>query len=70
MGGLHGVGTIFELSPNSSGGWTEKALHFFSNGPDGGYPRAGVIFGIDGNLYGTASSGGAKGGGVVFQNKP
>jgi hypothetical protein len=27
------------------------ALHAFTNGPDGGYPRADLIFGIDGNLY-------------------
>ena len=38
-------GTVFELSPNGSGGWTETVLHSFSaNGTDGAYPYAGLIF--------------------------
>jgi len=37
---------------------------------DCGYPFAAVIVGPDGKLYGTASSFGAHGSGVVFQNHP
>ncbi len=35
-GGLYGYGTVFELSPNGSGGWTKKILHNFNfDGTDG-----------------------------------
>jgi uncharacterized repeat protein (TIGR03803 family) len=31
-GGLFGWGTVFELSPNGSGGWNETVLYSFSGG--------------------------------------
>jgi uncharacterized repeat protein (TIGR03803 family) len=58
QGGDHGAGTVFELTSNGSGGWTEKKLHNFGNGSDGTHPYAGLIFDAAGNLYGTASGGG------------
>jgi uncharacterized repeat protein (TIGR03803 family) len=57
-------GTVFQLTPPSSlgGEWTETTLHSFGsdNGSsdDGSEPRGGLIFGLDGALYGTASQGG------------
>jgi len=64
---LTGCGTIFELSPDSNGGWTEKVLHFFSNsGGDGTSPYGGLTFGSGGALYGTTIGGGAVGEGVFF----
>ena len=42
-------------------------LHNFTNGPDGGNPYGGVILDSKGNLYGTASWGGASGAGVLFK---
>jgi uncharacterized repeat protein (TIGR03803 family) len=54
-----GCGVVFELSPNSKGHWTEKVLHRFPGGAQGGEPRAGLIFDKAGNLYGTAELGGA-----------
>jgi uncharacterized repeat protein (TIGR03803 family) len=68
VGGTHGVGTVYELSPNSDGSWTEEILHNFS-GADGGYPTACVILDAAGNLYGTASQGGGYNAGVVFELK-
>jgi uncharacterized repeat protein (TIGR03803 family) len=62
-------GTVFELTPNSDGSWTEHVLHRFT-GNDGNYPVAGVTFDAAGNLYGTASSGGADNFGVVFKLTP
>ena len=68
-GGL-GYGTVFMLSPNGSGGWNEAVLYSFSGGDDGSTPSGPVIFDGAGNLYGTASAGGAYGYGVVFELSP
>jgi len=52
-------GTVFELSPTGSGGWTETVLHNFSdNHMDGFWPGAGLTLDAAGNLYGTAQAGG------------
>jgi len=51
-------GTVFELSPNSSGGWTETTLHIFTGAPDGQSPFAGLVMDAEGNLYGTTYYGG------------
>ena len=71
-GGSDFQGTVFELTPGSSG-WTEKDIYAFcpSRGcGDGGSPASGVIFDNAGNLYGTATAGGADGGGVIFKLVP
>jgi uncharacterized repeat protein (TIGR03803 family) len=68
-GGAHGWGTVFELTPNSNGQWTEHTLHQFS-GADGGQPYAGLSFDATGNLYGTTTVGGAHNYGVVFKLTP
>ena len=70
-GGVH-RGTVFELSPNADGSWSEKILHKFGQtAADGSFPFfAGLAVGIDGNLYGTTESGGTSGAGVVFSIKP
>ena len=47
-----------------------KALHSFDETVDGSQPIAGLIPGIDGNFYGTASEGGANSNGTVFQITP
>jgi uncharacterized repeat protein (TIGR03803 family) len=66
-------GTVFRLTPNADGSWTESALHHFSGGSDGQNPWAGLIFDPAGNLYGTTTEGGnlnyCNGGGcgVVFK---
>ena len=62
-GTLNNGGTVFELSPVSGGGWTEKVLHSFdgnAGGGDGYYPYGGLISDGKGNLFGTTSSGGAN----------
>lgn len=65
-GGL-GCGVVFELKPNGNGGWREVTLHNFGHGSDGYLPYGGVIFGVDGNLYGTTYLGGTKNLGVVYK---
>jgi uncharacterized repeat protein (TIGR03803 family) len=60
LGGDSVYGTIFELSPDGSGGWTEQVLYSFSDGTDGSVPT-GLILAPDGSFYGTTYSGGGKG---------
>jgi uncharacterized repeat protein (TIGR03803 family) len=67
--GRYGLGSVFKLT-HSSGGWTYTSLHDFTGGSDGGNPISSLVFDSDGNLYGTASDGGAHGVGVVFQVTP
>lgn len=57
-GGLHGVGTVFELIGQTNGSWKEKVIHHFMGGTDGSAPSDGLAFYADGNIYGTAEEGG------------
>jgi len=59
-GGTSGQGTVFELSPQTGGGWAEMLLHTFSylNNKDGVHPFAGLVFDAPGNLYGMTPTGG------------
>jgi uncharacterized repeat protein (TIGR03803 family) len=53
-GGASGNGAVFELTPQTGGGWAEKILHSFNkNGQDGLVPIAGLVSDSSGNLYGT-----------------
>jgi uncharacterized repeat protein (TIGR03803 family) len=67
-------GTVFKLSPNTGGSWTEKVLHSFGNGTDGQFVQGAVALDASGNIYGTTSYGGIYGGdyagGTVFELKP
>ena len=69
--GGFGFGTVYELSPNGTGGWTETTLYSFcpvAGCADGQNPTYSyVIFDNQGNMYGTAFAGGANGYGVVFE---
>jgi len=67
--GAHGLGAVFKLTP-SNGSWTYTSLHDFTNGSDGGLPYSNLVIDSQGNLYGTASQGGASGVGVVFEITP
>jgi uncharacterized repeat protein (TIGR03803 family) len=68
-----GCGTVFKLSPDGKGGWTETVLYRFKGGADGQNPFAGLSLDSQGNLYGTAI--GIVGGcppacGTVFELSP
>jgi uncharacterized repeat protein (TIGR03803 family) len=69
-GGAYGGGTVFELSPQPGGGWTEEILRYFGSGTDAKGPRGSLIFDAAGNLYGTTLEGGAYGEGAVFELFP
>lgn len=71
----YGGGTVFELSPGSSG-WTERVLYNFcslgegNDCPDGAFPT-GVRFDKSGNLYGATLEGGTtRNFGTVFELLP
>jgi uncharacterized repeat protein (TIGR03803 family) len=69
-GGTFGSGTVFELSPNSGGGWTEKRLASFGNSGNDTYAPAGVVFDPAGNLYLTTAFGGFYSDGAVVELSP
>ncbi|MGH9431120.1 MAG: choice-of-anchor tandem repeat GloVer-containing protein [Terriglobia bacterium] len=62
-GGAFGYGAVFKLDTTG----TETVLYSFTGGRDGAGPYAGLVRDPKGNLYGTATSGGASGYGVVFR---
>jgi uncharacterized repeat protein (TIGR03803 family) len=64
-----GCGVVFKLSPGSDGTWRYSVLHRFT-GQDGANPAAALILDDKGNLYGTATIGGPRGAGVVFEITP
>jgi len=66
MGGA-GYGTVYQLKHKGSG-WTFNPLYDFTNGSDGAYPTAPVVFGPDGALYSTTEFGSNNGN--VFKLMP
>jgi uncharacterized repeat protein (TIGR03803 family) len=65
-----GCGVVFELSPQSGGGWSEAVLYAFcslSGCGDGEEPLGPLLRDASGNLFGTTYFGGTSGDGVVFK---
>jgi hypothetical protein len=60
--GQTGCGAVFELA-HSGSSWIMKPLYDFQGGADYGNPDEGVVFGLDGALYGTSSA-------TVFRLQP
>jgi uncharacterized repeat protein (TIGR03803 family) len=65
--GPHHAGTIFKLTPTSTGRWSKTVVHAFWNEA---VPLSNLIFDAQGGLYGTTFLGGAGGVGFVFQLLP
>ncbi len=63
------AGTVFKLTPTSSGPWKWSLLHSFGTA-NAYHPVAGVIFDGAGNLYGSTYEGGSIGCGIVFELIP
>jgi uncharacterized repeat protein (TIGR03803 family) len=70
-GGTKGHGELFKLTPPAKGtsAWTKTDVGDFT-GADGANPIGTLALGPDGNLYGTASSGGAENFGTAFRITP
>jgi uncharacterized repeat protein (TIGR03803 family) len=69
LGGSKGDGEIFKITPSG----TFNTLHSFCSRTackDGRNPFAGLVQAVDGNLYGTTLTGGARGYGTVFKVTP
>jgi len=80
-GGAHNLGTVYRLSPTSTGSFNETILYSFKGGPaDGGFPQGSLVRDSAGNLYGVTSVGGitatvcnysaGPGCGVIFKLTP
>lgn len=72
QGGHLNEGVVFQLLHRGSG-WAVNPLHVFNGQGDGAAPKARVIFGPDGTLYGTTAEGGSGlggGYGTVFNLRP
>jgi uncharacterized repeat protein (TIGR03803 family) len=75
VGGRGGYGTVFKLTHINSG-WIFIPLYSFTGGNDGAQPRARLVFGPEGSLYGTTIQGGGGNGcggqgcGTVFKLRP
>ena len=81
-GGAHNMGTVFRLSPTSTGGFKETVLYSFKGGSlDGALPQGPLVRDSAGNLYGVTESGGINatvcsfsggppGCGVIFKLTP
>lgn len=69
QGGSAGLGTVYRLTPQSNGTWTETVLYSFQGGNDASTPNSSLSFDSAGALYGTAG-GGAHGQGAIFKLKP
>jgi uncharacterized repeat protein (TIGR03803 family) len=70
-GGNSGNGTVYKLTPPSSGTvWNETVLYNFMGGADGRYGSSSLIFDSSGALYGTAGGGGNSGNGTVYKLTP
>ncbi len=67
-GGTTGNGTVYELSPNGDGTWTETVLYNFVGGQeDGKEPESELVLDSQGNLYGTTHCGGPGNYGTLFK---
>lgn len=72
QGGALNFGTVYELSPNPDGTWTENVIYPFQGGIDGQWPSGSVVVDSAGNIYGTTSAGGSGTNpyGTVFRLTP
>lgn len=70
-GGQYGYGTIFRLSPNRDGTWSESIVYSFMDSTDGANPQWGVVRDNADRMYGVTTYGGVPCGcGTMFELLP
>jgi uncharacterized repeat protein (TIGR03803 family) len=69
-GGSLGWGSVFQLAPVKTGGFTETTIYDFTGGVDGSNPQSDLIIGKNNVMYGTTYGGGAHNYGTVYQVAP
>lgn len=67
--GPNSLGSIFKLTP-AGGQWTFSDLYDFVGGNSGRTPYGSLAVDSKGNIFGTASEGGASNDGVIFEVTP
>ena len=67
QGGTVNMGTVFEVSPDGQGGWTESLVYSFLGGTDGANPATSDLILKGTTLYGTTTGGGSAGVGTIFK---
>jgi uncharacterized repeat protein (TIGR03803 family) len=66
-----GCGTVFELSPSTSGVWTKTTLYSFGAvSTDATGPIGNIVMDAAGNIYGATAGGGSYGTGTVYKLSP
>jgi hypothetical protein len=72
QGEFPGCGVVFELSPQTGGGWKDQSIYFFTGESDGANPAAAPSFDSAGNVYGTSNDGvsGSGSSGAVYELSP
>jgi uncharacterized repeat protein (TIGR03803 family) len=68
QGGTNNEGVVFELSPQSGGGWIYNVIYTFT-GAEGAMPQGPLTMDSAGNLYGLATAG-PTGWGTIFELSP
>jgi uncharacterized repeat protein (TIGR03803 family) len=66
-GGTYNGGTVYELTPQPDGQWSQSILYSINNNGSPYQLVGGLTMDVAGNLYGTTAYGGASGRGVVFE---
>lgn len=66
-GGAHGVGTVFKITPKGS---LTVLYSFGASTSDGSYPVTSLVYGRDGDFYGTTPYGGPDNDGTIFKITP
>ena len=65
-GGKDSAGVVYELTKRGNA-WSERVIHAFTGGKDGGTGSLGRLTIDDTGIYGVAETGGAYGAGTVFR---
>ena len=69
-GGTNGGGTVYQMTPQTSGNWVERVIHSFNaTGTTGITPVGKLALDSAGSLYGATYWGGIHDAGTVFEMK-